>query len=383
MKRKIAILTTSRADYGFLCPLLDGMKNQKTLETKLIVCGSHLSKKYGKTINEIIKDKRKIHFKFKTLLNSKILTSKSMEMVVKGFSAALDKINPDLIFLPGDRYEILAAASVALVKKIPVAHYAGGQLTEGSWDNSVRHAVTKLAQIHFVATKTCKKRLIQMGERPSKIFVTGSLGVENIKKIKLIKREALEKIINFKFGKKSALVTIHPETLGRHSSKSITTSIIDALKYFKDINLLFTMPNVDEGNKIIADSILKFVNQKPHRATLVPSLGRKIYLSSMNLVDFVIGNSSSGIIETPSFKIPTINVGDRQKERIRSKSIIDCEPQKSKIINSIQKCYEKKFITKLKKIQNPYEGKNTSENIIQIIRKISLGQILNKKFYDI
>ena len=256
MKRKIAILTTSRADYGFLCPLLDGMKNQKTLETKLIVCGSHLSKKYGKTINEIIKDKRKIHFKFKTLLNSKILTSKSMEMVVKGFSAALDKINPDLIFLPGDRYEILAAASVALVKKIPVAHYAGGQLTEGSWDNSVRHAVTKLAQIHFVATKTCKKRLIQMGERPSKIFVTGSLGVENIKKIKLIKREALEKIINFKFGKKSALVTIHPETLGRHSSKSITISIIDALKYFKDINLLFTMPNVDEGNKIIANDIV-------------------------------------------------------------------------------------------------------------------------------
>ena len=186
MKKKIAILTTSRADYGFLCPLLDRINNEKTLDLKLIVCGGHLSNYYGNTVKEIIQEKRKINFKYKTLANNKISTSKSMALTIKGFSKAIDALKPDLIFLPGDRYEILAAASVALVKRLPVAHYAGGQLTEGAWDDSIRHAVTKLSQIHFVATNTCKNRLIQMGEQPSRIFVIGSLGIENIKNMNFL-----------------------------------------------------------------------------------------------------------------------------------------------------------------------------------------------------
>ena len=382
MKKKITVLTTSRADYGFLCPLLNKIEKEKTLELKLIVCGSHLSDKHGKTVTEIIKDKRKIHYKYKTLLNSKTSTSQSMELAIKGFSEAIDRTRPDLIFLPADRYEILAAASVALVKKIPVAHYAGGQLTEGAWDNSIRHAVTKLSQIHFVATKLCKKRLMQMGEDPSKIIITGSLGIENIKKMNFIKKEKLEKIINFKFGKKSALVTIHPETLGKHSPKSIVINLLEALKHFKDINLLFTIPNADEGNKIIIKKIKKFVNQKANKSTFIPSLGRKFYLSSMNLVDFVVGNSSSGIIETPSFKIPTINIGDRQKGRIKSQSIIDCKSLKGEIIKSIRKCYNIKFLKKLEKIKNPYGEGNSSEKIIKVIKNITLDNILTKKFYD-
>ena len=189
MIKKIAILTTSRADYGLLCPLLDGMKKEKYIKPKLIVCGSHLSHEHGYTVKTIIRDKRNINFKFKTYKNSKTQTTKSIELVIEGFTKAMDKIKPDLVFLPADRYEVLAAAYVALVKNIPIAHYAGGQITEAAWDNSIRNAVTKLSNIHFVSTKNCKKRLVQMGEQPSKIFVTGSLGLENIKKMKFLSKK--------------------------------------------------------------------------------------------------------------------------------------------------------------------------------------------------
>ena len=383
MKKKVAILTTSRADYGFLCPLLDRWKKEKKIISKLIVCGSHLSKRHGYTINEIIKDKRKIDFKFKTIQNRKTKTETSIQLVIKGFTKAIDKIKPDLIFLPADRYEILAAAYVALVKKIPIAHYAGGQITEGAWDNSIRHAVTKLSHIHFASTKNCKKKLIQMGEQPSKIFVTGSLGLENIRKIKFFSKKEIENKINFSLGKNLVLITFHPETLEKKSTSEKIKNLIQALKNFKELNYIFTSPNLDQGNEIIINEIKKFTKDNYKTTIFIPSLGKNLYLSLMRQAKLIIGNSSSGIIETPSFKIPTINIGDRQKGRIKCKNIIDCSNSKKEIIKSIKKSLNKKFISSLKNIKNPYGDGNTSEKITFVIRKILLNNLIKKKFYEI
>ena len=381
MRKKIAILTTSRADYGFLCPLLDRWKREKRISVKLIVCGSHLSRQHGYTIKEILKDKRKIHFKFETIKKTKTRTEKSIEYVLKGFTKALDKIKPNLIFLPADRYEILAAAYVALVKKIPIIHYAGGQITEGAWDNSIRHAVTKLSHIHLVSTINCKKKLIQMGEQPSKVFVTGSLGIDNIKKIKFFSKEKIEKNINFNLKEKPVLVTFHSETLGKNTKNKIQ-NLIQALKYFKKLNYIFTSPNLDKDNEIIINEINKFTKNNS-KSIFIPSLGKDLYLSLMKNSRFVIGNSSSGIIETPSFKIPTVNIGNRQDGRIKCRSIVDCSTSKKAIVKSINRSLNKKFISSIKNVKNPYGDGNASKKITTIINKIKINNLIKKRFYEI
>ena len=379
---KIAILTTSRADYGFLSALIKKMKKSNKLNPCLVVCGSHLSKKHGLTINEIKKDKIKIHYKINSY-NEKFSTEESIKRVVQGFSEAIKKLRPDLIFLPADRYEILAAANVALVNNIPIAHYAGGQITEGAWDNSIRHAVSKISHLHFVATKNCKKRLIQMGEDASKVFICGSLGVDNIKNTKFLKKDELEKKLNFKLNSKFALVTYHAETLKNFPSKKIFTNILKALNNFKDFKIIFTSPNIDKDSKEIKNLIFRYLKRNKYRAIYKASLGRDIYLSCLKYASFVIGNSSSGIIETPSFKIPTINIDDRQKGRVFSKNIINCKSSEKKIISSINKSLSLKFSKSIKNISNPYGKGKSAEKIIRILEKANLKNLIKKKFYEI
>lgn len=380
MKNKIAILTTSRSDYSLISPLLLELRKTKKLIFKLIVCGSHLSQKHGLTINEIYKDKNKIDFKFNSFLKNNENIDKSIELMIKGFNKALAKLKPNLIFLPGDRYEILAAAYSAYLHKIPIIHYAGGQITEGAWDDAIRHSITKLSSLHYVSTKNCRKILIQMGENPHKVFVTGSLGIDNTKNLKLYFLDEIENMISFKLKSSFALVTFHQETLSNVKKMNQIKALINALKYFKNISYIFTAPNIDENSNLIINEIKKFIKQNKN-SVFIPSLGKKLFLSILKKSKFMIGNSSSGIIEAPNFKVPTINIGDRQKGRILSKSIINCKNNKQDIIKSIKKAISSNFKKKIRNVKSPYGNGHAAKNIVTLLNKININKIERKKFY--
>lgn len=382
MSNCILVLTTSRADYGFLCPLLDKLRDDNSITLKLAVCGSHLSKEFGETVSEIEDDGRIIDVRYKTVVTDNESTSQSFSLAVIGFSKAIDQVKPDLIFLPGDRYEVLAAATAALFAKVPVAHYAGGQITEGAWDDSIRHAVTKLSHMHFTSTNEYKNRIIQLGEDPEHVFVTGSLGLDNILSLQRFSREYMEKELNFKFGSQSALVTFHPVTLDDESSNQQLIQLLEALDMFPKLNLLFTMPNVDEGSRELIATLKNYIKSRP-RSILVPSLGRVRYLSALNIVDVVIGNSSSGIIETPSFAIPTVNIGDRQKGRIRAQSIIDCDSSKADVTQAIKLAFSHSFRSDLDGMTNPYGDGKAASRIHSVLRKSLPISLLRKYFYNI
>ena len=383
MRRRILALTTSRADYGFLSPLFDAISSDTIIDLKLAVCGSHLSPDFGGTVREIEADGRPVAARFATVLPEGEATARSLALATTGFAEAIAYLKPDLIFLPGDRYEVLAAASAALVAKVPVAHYGGGQLTEGAWDDAIRHAITKLSHLHFTATETYRQRIIQMGEDPASVFVSGSLGLDNVLSAKLWPREKIEHDLGFSFGFKSALVTFHPATLDAEPPEHQLEELLAALDMFPGLRLLFTQPNVDEGGYAMSRAIRKFTDARPGRTLLVPSLGRVRYLSVLRVVDTVVGNSSSGIIEAPSFGIATVNIGDRQQGRIRATSVLDCPPRREAIAAALTKALDPAFRGTLADISNPYGDGHAAGRICRVLRDFPLENLLRKRFHDL
>jgi GDP/UDP-N,N'-diacetylbacillosamine 2-epimerase (hydrolysing) len=384
MKRKICIITGTRAEYGLLYWLMKEIESDKDLELQLIVTGMHLSPEFGLTYKEIEKE-FKIDKKIEMLLSSDtpVGISKSMGLAQISFAEAFNELAPDIVVILGDRYEVFSAASAAMVSRIPIAHIHGGEVTEGAFDESIRHSITKMAHLHFTATEEYRRRVIQLGEYPDRVFNVGAMGIENIKKLKLLNKEEFEKSINFKLNKKNILVTFHPVTLEKNSAGKQFKELLDAIDELENTNIIFTKANSDTEGRIINKMIDEYVF-KNKNAIAFASLGQLRYLSAMKYVDAVVGNSSSGIIEAPSFKIGTINIGDRQKGRIKAKSVIECKPKKELILKAFKKLYSKEFQDKLKNIKNPYEqNRLPSKKIVEVLKNVNLKNILKKSFYDL
>ncbi|MFT6778861.1 MAG: GDP/UDP-N,N'-diacetylbacillosamine 2-epimerase (hydrolyzing) [Paraglaciecola sp.] len=383
MTRKICVVTGTRADYGLLRWLMQYIKDSAELELQIIATCMHLSPEFGLTYTEIENDGFNIDIKVEMLLSSDTASSvtKSMGLGLIGFADALENLKPDIMVVLGDRFEILSATSAALIAKVPVAHLHGGEISEGAVDDSMRHAITKMSHLHFVATQEYRDRVIQLGEQPANIFLVGGIGIDNIKKCKLMNKNELESSLGFSFGSKNIIVTFHPATLGHLNSYDQMSELLAALSLLKNTNIIFTMPNADADSRIIGNMINEFVGKYANCKSYV-SLGYLRYLSCLQYVDAVVGNSSSGLIEAPSFKKGTINIGSRQDGRAKAKSVIDCSTDKESILNAFNKLYSGEFKKTLKYLENPYGDGGASEQIVNILKKHQLDGLLKKKFHD-
>jgi len=384
MKRKICVVTGSRADYGLLKWLMQEIKNDADLELQILVTGMHLSETFGSTYKEIESDGFEINEKVLVLADndSGLSIAKSIGLGVTGCAEAFERIKPDLIVLLGDRFEIFAAATAALVLTIPVAHLHGGEVTTGAFDESFRHSITKMSHIHFVAAEEYRNRVIQLGENPDLVFNVGGLGVDAISKIKLLSKEEFEKKRGVVFSKKNLLITFHPVTLEAGSAEKQIDELLSALAELNETTLIFTLPNADTGGLSIIAKIEQFVDEY-NNAYLFTSLGQIDYLSCVNLVDGVIGNSSSGLTEVPSFKKGTINIGDRQEGRLLASSVICVEPFKNDINAALQTLYLHSFQEKLETTMNPYGESGSSKKVYTIIKQINLENIQKKDFFKV
>ena len=383
MKRKICIVTGTRAEYGLLRWVMEGIREAQELELQVIATGMHLSPEFGLTYREIEKDGFCIDHKVEMLLSSDTPAglSKSMGLGLIGFGEALQQLQPDLMLVLGDRFEIFSAVAAAMVARIPVAHLHGGETTEGAFDEAIRHSITKMSHLHFVATEEYQKRVIQLGECPDRVFLVGGLGIDNIRKLDMLDRSALETALEFKLGSKNLLVTFHPSTLENGTSGQQMAELLAALEMLKDTHLIFTMPNADTDSRVLFEMIDQFVTKHPNARSYI-SLGQLNYLSAIRHVDGVVGNSSSGLIEVPSFGKGTINIGDRQRGRLKAKSVIDCVSERGSITAGLEKLYSKDFQITLKAIQNPYGEGGASEKIVRQLTGCKLESILKKSFYD-
>ena len=381
---KICVITGTRAEYGLLQNLMKKVKLDKKLKLQLIVTGMHLSKKFGNTYKDILKDgfkiNKKVDIKVKKDTSKDIINSTSLGM--KYFIKAYNELKPDIIMIVGDRYEAFAAATAACFAKIPIAHIHGGESTEGLIDEALRHSITKMSHLHFVAAKNYKKKVIQLGENPKNVFNVGGLGADNLKNFRPMKLKSLEKELKIKFRKRNLIINYHPVTLNYFSAKKEFSEIITCLKNLKNHSLFFSMPNADQGNNVIFNTIKRFVKSNKYSYFFV-SAGKNKFLSCLYYVDGMIGNSSSGLLEMPSLKKGTINIGDRQKGRLMATSVIKIKPKKKEINKALKKLYSNKFQNQLKNTKNPYGTGNASSKIIKILKKTKLKNILFKKFYSI
>ena len=384
MARKICIITGTRAEYGLFYWLLKEIEADKELQLQVIVTGMHLSPEFGLTYKEIEKE-FKINKKIEMLLSSdtSVGISKSMGLAQISFAESYDELKPDIVIVLGDRYEIFSATSAAMIARIPIAHLHGGEATEGLIDEPIRHSITKMSHLHFTATEEYKNRVIQLGEHPSRVFNVGGMGIENIKRLKLLSKDEFEKSIEFKLNIKNILVTFHPVTLENSTAKEQFKELLDAIDELEDTNIIFTKANSDTDGRVINQMIDEYVTKNFQKSVQFTSLGQLRYLSALQYVDAVVGNSSSGLAEAPSFKIGTINIGDRQKGRIKASSVIDCEPNKDSILKSFEKLYSKEFQETLKTTINPYGDGYASKKIVEILKNVDLKNILKKSFYDL
>jgi GDP/UDP-N,N'-diacetylbacillosamine 2-epimerase (hydrolysing) len=383
-KRKICIVTGTRAEYGLLYWLMKEIEADNELELQLIVTGMHLSPEFGLTYKDIEKE-FKIDKKIEMLLSSDsaIGISKSMGLAQISFAEAYENLKPDILVVLGDRYEIFSAVSSAMIARIPIAHLHGGETTEGAFDESIRHSITKMSHLHFTATDEYKNRVIQLGEHPNRVFNVGGMGIENIKRLELLTKEEFEKSIDFNLGKKNIIVTFHPVTLENSTAKEQFQNLLDAVDKLENTHIIFTKANSDTDGRVINQMIDEYVSKNSEKAVGFTSLGQVRYLSALQYVDAVVGNSSSGLAEAPSFKIGTINIGDRQKGRIMAESVINCKSNEESISNAFEKLYSNEFIKTLKLSLNPYGDGCASLKIIEELKKISLENILKKSFFDI
>ncbi len=382
--KRICVVTGTRAEYGLLFWLLKEIEADGELQLQLIVTGMHLSPEFGLTYKEIEKE-FKIDKKIEMLLSSdtSVGISKSMGLAQISFAESYEELKPDIVVVLGDRYEILSAVSAAMIARIPIAHLHGGETTEGAFDESIRHSITKMSHVHFTATEEYRNRVIQLGEHPSRVFNVGGMGIENIKRLKLLSKDEFEKSIDFQLNKKNILVTFHPVTLENSTAKEQFRELLNAIDELKDTNIIFTKANSDTDGRVINQMIDEFVAKNSHKSVCFTSLGQLRYLSALQFVDAMVGNSSSGLAEAPSFKIGTINIGDRQKGRIKAQSVIDCKRTKDEILKAFDKLYSDDFKDLLKKSRNPYGDGCASNKIIEEIKKVDLLNILKKSFYDL
>jgi GDP/UDP-N,N'-diacetylbacillosamine 2-epimerase (hydrolysing) len=381
MKMNILIVTSTRADFSLLKNLYKKLNASYT--TKMLVTGTHLSKAYGYTIKEIKKSKINIYntINWKSFSDNEINISRNFSKTLEQITAIFKKDKFDLLILLGDRYEILAAAISAHLSRVPIAHLHGGEVTGGVIDDAFRHSITKLSQIHFVANDTYKKRVIQLGEAPERVHNVGALGVENIKKKNFLKKNALEKKLGICFLKRVIVINFHPETLKPNFAKLQIDILLSSLEKLKDTSLIFTMSGMDVESDVIKKSIKNFI-KKNKNAHFYKSLGYELFFSLLSHIDFMIGNSSSGIFEMPYFNKITINLGDRQKGRVKAKSIVNVEITKSAITNSINNFYDGKYNSLLKNLKKPFGKGETTNKIVGIIKKTNFNDILIKKFND-
>jgi GDP/UDP-N,N'-diacetylbacillosamine 2-epimerase (hydrolysing) len=381
-RRKICVVTGTRAEYGLLYWLMKEIESDKELQLQLIVTGMHLSPEFGLTYQEIEKD-FKIDKKIEMLLSSdtSVGISKSMGLAQISFSESYEDLQPDLLIVLGDRYEIFSAVSAAMIARIPVAHLHGGEATEGSIDESIRHSITKMSQLHFTATKEYKNRVIQLGEHPDRVFNVGGLGIDNINKLNLLSKVDFEKAIKFNLGKKNIIVTFHPVTLENSTAEIQFKELLGSLDGLQDTKIIFTKANSDTDGRVINSMIDNYVYSHDNTIAFI-SMGQLNYLSALQFVDAVVGNSSSGLLEAPNFKIGTIDIGDRQRGRIKADSVISCPPDKKSINSALKKLYSKKFKNIVKNVKNPYGKGGASKSIVNIIKNCNFNNILKKTFYD-
>ena len=385
--KRIGIMTGTRAEYGLLKPLMQEINKDNDMELYLIVSGMHLSPEFGMTYQEIEEDGFEINAKVEMLLSSDSPAgiSKSIGLGVIGFADEFQRADLDMLILLGDRYEALSAAISAMVMRIPIAHLHGGELTEGAIDEGIRHSITKMSYLHFTSTEEYRRRVIQLGENPERVFCVGAIGVENIKKINLMTKEELERSIHFEIDENTVIVTYHPVTLENNTVEEQFLNLLEVLDRNPKIRMIFTKANADTNGRIVNELIDKYAAQNSERACAFVSLGQKRYLSALKYCRIVIGNSSSGIIEAPSFGKPIINIGDRQKGRICADSVINCGYTQQEIQQAMETALTEEFENKARNCRNPYEKENTAANIISVIKDYLLNDKikLKKGFYDI
>jgi GDP/UDP-N,N'-diacetylbacillosamine 2-epimerase (hydrolysing) len=365
MSRKVCVVTGSRAEYGLLRWVMQGIQESAHLVLQVAVTGMHLSPEFGLTYREIEVDGFAIDRKIEMLISSDtpVGVAKSMGLGLIGFADAFAQLQPDIVLVLGDRFEVLAPAMAAMAARIPIAHLHGGEATEGLIDEAIRHSVTKMSHLHFVAAEEYRRRVIQLGEQPANVHLVGGLGIDNIRKLNLLSRVEMEREINFKFFPKNILVTFHPVTLDAASAESQMTELLAALSTLRDTGIIFTMPNADTDGRVLIKMIEDFA-KKNSNVRAFKSLGQLRYLSCVAQIDAVVGNSSSGIVEVPSLKKATINIGDRQRGRLRAVSVIDCSADRASIAQAIERAYSSEFLSGLEVVENPY------------------GNIIKKRFFD-
>ena len=384
MTRKICVITGTRAEYGLLRWIMQGIKDDPDLKLQIIVTGMHLSPEFGLTYREIELDGFQIDRKVEMLISSDTAVgiAKSIGLGLIGFADVLDELKPDLMIVLGDRFETFAAVASALVARIPVAHLHGGEKTEGAFDEALRHSITKMSQLHFVAADEYRNRVIQLGEQPERVFLVGGLGIENIKRLKLLDRTELQASLDFKLGQKSLLITFHSSTLEASTAEKQMSELLSALSSLDETQLVFTLPNADSDGRALIKMVQQFVSSHPN-ARAYSSLGQLRYLSCIAQVDGVVGNSSSGLMEAPSFKKGTINIGDRQLGRLQAASVINCEPTSTSIESALLKLYSTDFQETLPYVVNPYGEGGAASKVVDILKRCTLDGLVKKTFYDL
>jgi UDP-hydrolysing UDP-N-acetyl-D-glucosamine 2-epimerase len=385
MRTKICVFTGTRAEYGLLKHLMRRVE-QEELRLQIVVSGMHLSPEFGLTYREIENDGFRIDEKIEILLSSDTTTgmAKSIGLGLVSYSDVLMRLKPDITVILGDRFEALAFAQAALISRVPIAHIHGGEVTEGAMDESFRHAITKMSLLHFTATNIYRKRVIQMGEHPNRVFTVGALGVDALKNTRYLSKGQLEEELGVQFNKHNLLVTFHPATLEKRDPSKQFSIVLRALDHLDETNLFFTYANADAGGRKINELLEDYAQRNRNRVKAFSSLGQQKYLSMMKYMDAVVGNSSSGIIEAPSFNIGTINVGDRQRGRVKAESVIDCGVRVTAIMDAFEKMYSEDFQKRLEEVVNPYGIGDASHRIVEILKNYRIDKcIMIKRFYDI
>lgn len=383
MKRKIAVFTGTRAEYGLLYWLMKDIQTSDKLELQLIVSAMHLSPEFGETWRQIEKDGFAIDAKVEMLLSSDspVGVVKSMGLGTIGFADALDRLRPGVLVVLGDRFEALAIVQAALIMRIPVAHLHGGEITEGAYDDAIRHAITKMASLHFAAAEPYRQRVIQMGESPETVFNVGAVGLDHLKRTPMMTTTELANSLCFQLDKPYMLVTYHPVTLMDESPEQSFTALLDALDQFPDHQVILTYPNADNGGRAIIPLLEAYAQRQPARVLAIPSLGFKRYLSAVSMAAAVVGNSSSGIIEVPAFGIPTVNVGVRQKGRLAAESVLHCAADRDAIVYTLRQALSSEFAAKCRTVSNPYGKGDSAAGIVRVLETRAYDT--HKKFHDL
>jgi GDP/UDP-N,N'-diacetylbacillosamine 2-epimerase (hydrolysing) len=382
--KRVCVVTGSRADYGLLRWVMEGIQASSELELQLVVTGMHLASEFGNTWREIEADGFSIDRKIDTLLSSDSPAgvTKSMGLGLIAFADALSELSPDMVLVLGDRSEIFVAAAAATVACIPIAHLHGGERTEGAIDESFRHSITKMSHLHFVAAEEYRRRVIQLGEDPDRVILVGGLGIDSILRLPLLSPGEVEESLGLTFSERNLLITFHPVTLEPAAAEGQMLELLSALEPLAETSLIFTMPNADTGGRQLIRMVEEFVGQHSN-AFAFTSLGQLRYLSTIRNVDAVVGNSSSGLTEVPSFKKGTINIGTRQQGRLRASSVIDCDPDRRDIGAAMRRLYSSDFQAALLNTQNPYGNGGASDAIVKKIESVGIASLLRKSFVDL